>query len=136
MDSIKQLISSLIADQRIRFLISGGVNTIVGYGTFAILIHIGVFYLIANIASTIAGMTSSYILNKFFTFKQMERSYSELVRFITVYITSFLLGNIILYLFVGIMKLNPYVIGIVNLIFTTLISWFGHKYYSFRNMDC
>lgn len=131
-DSLKKIISTLIADQRIRFLLTGGINTAVGYGTFAFLIFIGVHYLVANVISTSVGVACSYILNKYFTFQKKEKSMSEVFRFVSVYAASFVLGNVLLFVLVDKMSLSPYWAGILNLIFTTLISWFGHKYYSFR----
>ena len=131
-DSLKKIISPLIADQRIRFLLTGGINTAVGYGTFAFLIFTGVHYLVANVISTSVGVTCSYILNKYFTFQKKEKSISEVFRFVSVYAASFVLWNVLLFVLVDKMSLSPYWAGILNLIFTTLISWFGHKYYSFR----
>lgn len=131
-ENTKTVVLRLYHDQRIRFLFVGGINTAVGYGTYALLVFCGILYFYANIISTIIGVTCSYFLNKYFTFQKRKKSYSEMVRFITVYLVSFLLGNILLYLFIGIMKLSPYFVGLINLLFTSLISWFGHKYYSFR----
>lgn len=130
--ALKKYPADAISDQRIRFLIVGAVNTAVGYGTFALIIFMGGHYFFANIISTSAGVATSYILNKYFTFKQYSRSYSEACRFFTVYLFSFLLGNIVLYVLVDHFSFNAYFAGAVNLISTTLISWFGHKYFSFR----
>lgn len=125
-------IKDFIKDQRIRFLIVGGINTVVGYGIFATVIFIGGHYLLANILATIVGVSVSYILNKYFTFKQYKKSYAEVIRFISVYAFSFLLGNVVLYVMVDILSISPYMAGALNLIFITAISWFGHKYFSFR----
>ena len=122
----------LINDQRIRFLIVGGINTAVGYGTFAALIFCGAHYILAHVAATIIGTTCSYILNKYFTFKQYKKSFAEVCRFVLVYITSFISGIVVLYVMVTLMSLDAYFAGMLNLVFTTLISWFGHKYFSFR----
>lgn len=127
-----KLLQKLIADQRIRFLIAGGINTVVGYGAFALLVFAGVYYLAANVISTIIGVACSYVLNKYFTFQKKKKSLTEAMRFVTVYLASFVLGNVLLYLLVDKMSVSPYWAGILNLVFTTLISWFGHKYYSFR----
>ena len=53
-------------------------------------------------------------------------------RFVLVYITSFISGIVVLYVMVTLMSLDAYFAGMLNLVFTTLISWFGHKYFSFR----
>ena len=127
---VKTLIKN---DQRIRFLIVGGINTAIGYGTFVAVVFIGGHYLLANVIATIVGVSVSYLLNKYFTFRQYKKSVTEIMRFISVYAVSFMLGNVVLYVLVDLISISPYVAGAINLIFTTLISWFGHKYYSFRN---
>ena len=126
------LLHILLNDQRIRFLIVGGINTAVGYGTFAVLVFCGLHYIAAHVVATVVGTACSYILNKYFTFKQYKKSFAEVCRFVLVYITSFISGIVILYVMVTLMSLNAYFAGMLNLVFTTLISWFGHKYFSFR----
>ncbi len=130
--SLINLFTTLLSDQRIRFLIVGGINTVVGYGSFAAGIFLGCHYFIAHMIATVIGVTCSYFLNKYFTFKQYKKSWSEVMRFISVYFTSFMLGNLILYCLIGLLKVQPYLAGGLNLVLTTLISWFGHKYFSFR----
>ncbi len=125
-------LKALFDDQRIRFLIVGGINTIVGYGVFAFFIWVGLHYFFANVLSTTIAVANSYILNKYFTFKQPKKSAAEAVRFVSVYIISFILGNVILYILVDRLSVTPYLAGLCNLVFTTLISWFGHKYFSFK----
>ncbi len=131
--SVFDTVKALTNDQRVRFLIVGGINTAVGYGTFAAVIFLGGHYVVANVIATAVGMTVSYFLNKYFTFRQYKKSFTEIIRFISVYFFSFMLGNVVLYVMVDIISISPYFAGALNLIFTTLISWFGHKYFSFRS---
>jgi putative flippase GtrA len=131
--SVFDTVKALTNDQRVRFLIVGGINTAVGYGTFAAVIFLGGHYIVANVIATAVGMTVSYFLNKYFTFRQYKKSFTEIIRFISVYFVSFMLGNVVLYVMVDIISISPYLAGALNLIFTTLISWFGHKYFSFRS---
>ena len=119
--------------QEFRFLFVGGLNTLVGYGVYAILLLLNLNYLIANTISTVIGVLHSYLWNRFFTFKSKEKAGKELIKFISVYIISYLIGTVSLYCFTGILNLSPYVAGLINLVITTLISWFGHKYFSFSN---
>ena len=131
--SVFNRVKALTNDQRVRFLIVGGINTAVGYGTFAAVIFLGGHYIVANVIATAVGVTVSYFLNKYFTFRQYKKSFTEIIRFISVYFVSFMLGNVVLYVMVDIISISPYLAGALNLIFTTLISWFGHKYFSFRS---
>lgn len=132
---MKKLIKKMFAHKGIRFLFVGGLNTIVGYGSYALLLLIGFNYLLSNTLSYIIGVIHSYLWNKNFTFKTKTKNISEIIRFVLVYISSYLFGLFTLFILVHYLKLNPYLAGLVNLIFTTLISWFGHNKFSFRSDD-
>ena len=125
-------IKNLFKDTRIRFLFVGCLNTLVGYGTYAILIFFKCNYLIASTIGTIIGVIHSYLWNRFFTFKSNNNPKKEVPKFILVYLVSYLLGLLNLFILVQKLNINEYIAGIINIFITTLISWFGHKYFSFR----
>ncbi|MDR2975906.1 MAG: GtrA family protein [Streptococcaceae bacterium] len=132
MQKISKFLKVLNQRQEIRFIEVGIINTIVGYGTYALLVFLGINYLIANTISTIVGVINSYFWNKFYTFQSPKRSASEIVRFVSVYLVSFLIGTLFIYYLVDQFGVNKYVVGVLNLFVTTAISYFGHKYFSFR----
>lgn len=119
--------------QEFRFLFVGGLNTLFGYGLYAILLFLNINYLVANTISTVLGVGHSYLWNRFFTFKSKEKAGKELLKFISVYIISYILGTITLFTFKSVLNISPYIAGLLNLVITTLISWFGHKNFSFNN---
>lgn len=129
---IKNMIKKLFSYQPIRFLFVGGLNTLVGYGVYALLIYMGVNYLIANTISTIIGIAHSYLWNRFFTFKSKNKAIKEITKFVSVYIVSYLIGMCTLFIFKDKLNISAYIAGLINLVITTLISYFGHKYYSFK----
>ena len=131
-ETVNRVNRLITADQRIRFLITGVINTAVGYGTFAAAVFCGFHYIAAHVASTVVGTTCSYFLNKYFTFRQYRKSLAELCRFVMVYVFSFFFGVAALYVMVSMLSLNVYFAGMLKLVFTVIISWFGHKYFSFR----
>ncbi|MDD3048710.1 MAG: GtrA family protein [Bacilli bacterium] len=132
MKKISNFIKKYLEKKFVRFLIVGGINTIVGYGTFALFLFFNCHYYFAYIMSYIIGVANSYLWNKFFTFKSEGKSYKELFRFICVYLVSFAIGSLTLYLIVDVFNINEYLAGLLNLIITTLISWFGHNKFSFK----
>jgi len=127
-----KIIQKLLTRKEFRFLIVGGINTVVGYGAYAIFISIGIQYLIANIMSTIIGVINSYLWNRFFTFKSKGKALGEIMRFSLVYLTSFCCSTLFLYLIVGRFGMNTYIAGALNIVVTTIISWVGHKNFSFK----
>lgn len=126
------MLKQILKRQEIRFLFVGCLNTLVGYGLYAILLFLNVNYLIANTISTVIGVLHSYLWNRYFTFKSKEKASQEILKFISVYIVSYLIGMSTLYFFKELLNISPYVAGLINLIITTLISWFGHKNFSFK----
>ena len=71
---LRELIASQGAGpQGARFLVAGGVNTVVGYGTYALCLFVGMHFVLASIVGQVVGMTSSYLLNRFFTFRSRGR---------------------------------------------------------------
>ena len=129
---MKKLINKVFSIEQFRFLFVGGLNTLVGYGSYALFIFLGLNYFIANLISTVIGVIHSYIWNKLFTFKSNNKVIKEVPKFISVYLISFLFSSLILFILVDKLGVNQYLSGALNIIITTLISWFGHKYFSFR----
>ena len=129
---IKNMIKKVFSYQPIRFLFVGGLNTLVGYGVYALLVYIGVNYLVANTISTIIGIAHSYLWNRYFTFKSKNKAVKEITKFVSVYAVSYLIGMLTLFIFKDKLNISAYLAGLINLVITTLISYFGHKYISFK----
>lgn len=127
-----KFIKKLFSYRWIRFLFVGGINTIIGYGSYALLIFLKTNYLLATTLSTIIGVINSYVWNRKFTFKSNKSIKKEIPKFASVYLISYCAGMIIIYTLVSKLNMNQYLAGLLNLVSTTLISWFGHKYISFR----
>ena len=116
----------------IKFIFVGVLNTIVGYGTYALFLWLGVHYLVASTLSTIIGVMFSYLLNKKITFNDIKTSNATPFKFASVYLVSYLVGLLNLFILVKKCNINSYVAGFMNLFVTTSISWFGHRYFSFK----
>ena len=130
---MKNFIKKLTGKKEIRFLIVGGLNTVVGYGLYALFLSIGINYLLANTLSTILGVIHSYLWNRFYTFRSHEKASREIVKFASVYGVSYVIGMMTLALFKSVLNIDPYIAGLLNLVITTLISYVGHNKFSFKN---
>lgn len=115
-----------------RFIFVGILNTIVGYGAYFILLYLNMYYILALLISSVIGIAHSFIWNKKWTFKSKGDVRKESIRFISVYGIAFLINIVILALFVEKLMLDPKIGQIFALCIVTLISFFGHKYWSFR----
>ena len=66
----------------LRFLLVGVVNTLVGAGIMFLLYNLaGCSYWLSSAANYIVGGVVSYFLNKYYTFKNTERSWKQVLRF-------------------------------------------------------
>ena len=79
----------------LKFLIVGVINTIVGAGTMFLLYNLAhCNYWFSSVCNYIAGGICSYILNKFFTFKNNEKSFIQIVQFVVLLVISYLIAYI------------------------------------------
>ena len=127
-----KIFNKITSITEVRFLFVGILNTAVGYGLYALFIFWGIQYFISNTLSFILGTIHSYLWNKFYTFKSKEKSIQEPIRFTSIYLIVFALSNFLLWLFIEKLYLNAYIAGGIGLFFTTIISFTGHKYFSFK----
>lgn len=129
-------------DYRIKFLMVGGLNTVVGLGSYwLILIMFGldltkvntavVPVVVATVISQILGVVNSYLWNKFFTFESKQKSKTEVIRFILVYMVSFAVDYILKIVLRT--SLNSLWIAIIATLVTMVISFVGQKLFVFRH---
>ena len=132
--SITRLITSSEDTQRIlKFVCIGILNTLVGYGAFFILLSF-LNYLVALIVAHFIGVTNSYLWNKYWTFQVKKFQATELVRFNIVYLFALGANMIILYIAVELLAVDPKVGQLAVLPLVTLLSYFGHKNWSFHGI--
>ncbi|TFD39233.1 GtrA family protein [Cryobacterium sp. TMT1-19] len=132
-----ELATTLANDQRIRFLVIGGVNTVVGYGLFAAL-DLYVFagipfgYLLSLALSYTIAITLAFILYRRFVFHVTGQIWTDLTRFVSVYLVSIGVNAVALPILIELFGLNSLIAQAIVLVCTTLISFFGHRKFSFR----
>jgi len=134
---IQRQIRSLMRDERVRFLVVGGTNTVVGYGLFLlfdfvfgdVIGYIGSLYL-----SYVLAVVIAFVLHRRFTFRIVgsHNLIVDFARFASVYIVSLAINTVALPLLVEFAGLTPAVAQAIVVVVTTLISYVGHKWFSFR----
>ncbi len=133
-------VARLIADERVRFVLVGTFNTGFGFvlfvalellltGHWSYLLSLGGSYLIATI--------SAFVLHRHFTFRKTGTGTIavDFVRFQGVYAVALGVNAVALPLLVEVGHLPPIAAQAVVVSATTLISYFGHKTFSFRRPD-
>ena len=132
-----RLISKLILDQRVRFLMVGATNTVVGYLVFAALTHwifdeVFLGYLISLALSYALAITLAFLLYRRFVFGVTGHVLRDFIRFVGVYLVAIGINAIALPLLVEGLRLSPLLAQAIILIMTTIVSFFGHREFSFR----
>ena len=110
-----------------RFLLVGVLNTIVAYVVYFILLQFGISFVIAQGVGQVCGVINSYFFNKYFTFKSNSKSKWEIVRFLTVYAFQYLFAIGFIY----VVPLSYELAGFLILPINPVISFLGHKYFTF-----
>lgn len=114
-----------------KFGLIGILNTILGYGLFVIFLN-WTNYFNALVFSHIIAVTHSYLWNKFWIFKSDRNPLKEFIKFNSVYFLVFVVNAITLFLLVDVFNFDPRVGQLFALPIITIISFTGHKYWSFK----
>ena len=121
--------------EKIRFLVTGGWNTLFGYFSFILLYSLfasAVHYMLLVVISNLLSITNAYISYKTFVFKTKGNFLKEYSRFYVVYGASFLASLILMPALIELLHIHPYLAQAIMITFTVIISYFGHKSFSFK----
>jgi putative flippase GtrA len=135
-------LTRLVHDQRMAFLVVGGINTIVGFGIFIVCsMSVGRFvdHRVGRVAGSLVTVGISHVLAVLFAFVMHRRFVfrvhghvlRDLVRFWSVYLTALGINAVTLPVLVelGMSRILAQAIIVAS---TTLLSYFGHRHFSFR----
>ncbi len=130
-----------------RYLMVGLWNTAFGYGTFALLTalldrYIPASYMVASLTSSVLNITVSFLGYKWLVFKTKGNYLKEWARCLmvysggialslallapTVFVVSYVTGN---------PRTAPYIAGALLLGVQVILSFLGHKTFSFRSVN-
>jgi len=133
--TIKELAAGAYARQPLRFLVVGGWNTVTSYLVFALLYYLFspyAHYLVILAAATVVNITNAFLCYKFIVFRTRGNYLREYLRFYTVYAVPIGLGLFLMTLAIEVLKMNPYLAQALITLGMTVVSYFGHKHFSFR----
>lgn len=76
----------------LRFAISGGLNTLVGFGVIFLLMSAGMHPVLANVLGYTVGFIQSFFFSKKFVFRSNGKLGTEGIRYLYLFIVCFLLN--------------------------------------------
>lgn len=111
------------------FLLVGGINTLFGYGVFALFIFFDIHYIIATLISTVIGILFNFKSTGRIVFK--NKNNGLIFRFFTVYAITFIL-NVLFLKFALYSNLNIYIASFVITIPVAFVSYILQSNFVFR----
>jgi putative flippase GtrA len=143
----RQLARHFPPGQVVRYLIVGLWNTLFGYGLYALFTWLltGVMpapYMLASVLSNVIAVTGAFLCYKWFVFKTKGNYLREYLRCYMVYGTAFLVNLALLPILVYLLDLVvrpqtcvPYLAGAILTAGTVVLSFVGHRQFSFAKKD-
>lgn len=135
-------IAAILRDQRVSFLIIGGVNTVVGFLLFVVLdLTLGRYLdrtvneVVGSIATVVVtyaiAIQIAFVLHRRFVFRVEGHLWRDLLRFQTVYLVSLGINLVTLPILVS-LGMPRIIAQALIIVVTTVLSYVGHRYFSFR----
>lgn len=134
-------------DKRIKFIMVGGLNTFIGYGINALVLFFAfglpldtvskateIQAFISSVTGHVAGMINAYFWNKHFTFQNTEKSFSQITKFILISVSQLAISYSLIMLLQNVIGFGIYPAQGITLIITTLFSYIGHNYFTFKKI--
>ena len=136
------LLLRIIRDQRVAFLIVGGINTVVGFALFVGFdLALGptvdrltgevIGSLIILACAHVLGTLFAFVMHRRFVFRVHGHVMRDLLRFESVYLVALGVNALVLPLLVHVGMERILAQALITLA-TTAISYVGHRYFSFR----
>jgi putative flippase GtrA len=132
----------LVHDQRVAFVIVGAINTLVGFGVFvACSESVGRLTdhrfgavagsLVTVLAAHVPTLLFGFVMHRRFVFRVRGHVLRDLMRFESIYLTALGINAVALPVLValGLARIPAQAIVVVS---TILLSYFGHRHFSFR----
>ena len=126
-------------DEKIIYLIIGGINTLIGYSLFILLdlFFLKIFilensYFYANIVARPIAILISYSLHSKFTFKMSIFDFKRLIKFSSGYVIAYILSIILLPILVEYFSIHPWISNFILIVIFGIVNFFYQKYWTFK----
>lgn len=131
----KKIYSTLI--QFVKFGIVGISNTLISYCTYAVLVWLGVNFLLSNLIGFVVSVLNSFYWNSRYVFDlnnaDTKQKLKALIKtFISYAGTGLVLSSAMLILWIDIVQLSKYIAPIINLIITVPVNFVVNKVWAFK----
>ncbi len=113
--------------------IIGSFSSGLDFAVYTVLVQVlGVHYIVANCISVVAGISTSFILNRNYNFKVKDKTGRRFGIFLCVGFTGLLLSNLILYTCINTFALNKIVSKLLSIVLVVFFQFLVNKYFTFK----
>lgn len=110
------------------YVLSGSTAAIVDFGSYAIFIRLGIWYVAASVVSSTLGFFTTFLLNKYAVFRRSSDFLKHLSRFFVVDIANTAASTVVLYLLVDGLGLEKQIAKIIAMGMVVLWNFFIYKF--------
>ena len=93
---------------------------------------VGLQYLVANCISVVAGISTSFYLNRNYNFKVKDHTKRRFSIFLTVGLCGLVMSNLILYLCIDIMGMDKLISKLLSIVLVVFFQFLVNKYLTFK----
>ena len=125
-------------NQKLRYLLVGGFNTVFSYTLFCLfqfLFGAHVHYLLILIFTYFISVFNSFVNFRFFVFRSRGHFWHEYLKVNFVYLWHLILNVALLYALKDKMHVNVFAAQFICAIILVVIVYFAHKHFSFRHRE-
>lgn len=94
----------------------------------------GWHYILSNCFSVLAGITTSFALNRTYNFKVKDKAKTRFAIFLTVGLCGMMVSNMILYICIDLMDWNKIISKLLSIVLVVVFQFVLNKYITFRPM--
>jgi len=137
---LKKILSKDTLLQFIKFGVVGVSNTLIALAVYYLCIFLGMHYIMANTLGFLISVINAYFWNSKFVFRQNNKR-NLVTSFGKVFMSygfTFLLGTLLLYLWVDVFEISDKIAPLINLCITTPLNFLLNKFWAMktkRNSD-
>lgn len=128
--------ASLFASRKLRYLLVGGLNSLVGYGLgvgLYLLLSPALHILLIGLVANLLAISFSFTTQKLLVFRTKGRWLSEYLRSYLVYGGMGVMGTVLLWALVDGIHLPIWIAQGVAIGLTVVLSYVGHARFTFRS---
>ncbi|MCR8844860.1 GtrA family protein [Paenibacillus sp. SC116] len=120
------LLTKYLNNEFFKFVISGGVNTVVTYLVYLLLLMF-LNYSFSYTISYLSGILLSYYLNTIFVFSE-KVSFRKFLKYPIVYLVQYLVGIIMMYVLVEYLSISVKVVPLIVIILTLPLTYIFSRF--------